>query len=140
MYQHILLAVDLTEISSLLVAKAKELADTFQAKLSVIHVVEPIPAYGYLGGMDLHSPRIEEAEKELAAFAEQYGIPQERRHVRLGPTKTEILEVAEEENVDLIVVGTHGRHGLSVLLGSTANAVLHGSQCDVLCIRYPDED
>ena len=43
--------------------------------------------------------------------------------------------VAEEQSCDLIVVGSHGRHGLALLLGSTANDVLHGAPCDVIAVR-----
>jgi universal stress protein A len=43
--------------------------------------------------------------------------------------------MAEELDADLIVLGTHGRHGLGLMLGSTANAVLHGAPCDVLAVK-----
>ena len=43
--------------------------------------------------------------------------------------------MAEELGTDLIVVGSHGRHGLALLMGSTANGVLHGANCDVLAVR-----
>jgi universal stress protein A len=42
--------------------------------------------------------------------------------------------------MDLVVVGSHGRHGLSLLLGSTANGVLHGAGCDVLAVRVGKQD
>ncbi|BBI62758.1 hypothetical protein HSBAA_40640 [Vreelandella sulfidaeris] len=48
---------------------------------------------------------------------------------------TEIHRFAEEHGVDLIVVGSHGRHGFALLLGSTSTGVLHGAQCDVLAVR-----
>lgn len=43
--------------------------------------------------------------------------------------------LAKEQRCDLIVVGSHGRHGLALLLGSTANDILHGAPCDVLAVR-----
>jgi universal stress protein A len=43
--------------------------------------------------------------------------------------------MAVERGADLIVIGSHGRHGLQLLLGSTANGVLHLSECDVLAVR-----
>jgi universal stress protein A len=55
-----------------------------------------------------------------------------------GNTRREILRVAEENGVDLIVLGSHGRQGIQLLLGSTANAVLHGAPCDVLAVRVKD--
>ena len=62
----------------------------------------------------------------------------ERRHLVVGRPESEIHHVAEEIGADLIVVGSHGRHGLALLMGSTANGVLHGSKCDVLAVRVPE--
>ena len=56
-----------------------------------------------------------------------------------GVPKQEIIHIADQEQVDLIVVGSHGRHGLSLLLGSTANSVLHYAKCDVMAIRLRDD-
>jgi universal stress protein A len=58
--------------------------------------------------------------------------------VELGSPKAEITRVAEEQGVDLIVVGSHGRLGLELLLGSTANGVLHAAKCDVLAVRVKE--
>jgi len=44
----------------------------------------------------------------------------------------------KKHNTDLVIVGSHGRHGVRLLLGSTANAVLHGAECDVLAVRVQD--
>ena len=46
-----------------------------------------------------------------------------------------IINIADQEKVDLIIVGSHGRHGLALLLGSTANSVLHHAKCDVMAVR-----
>jgi universal stress protein A len=53
----------------------------------------------------------------------------------LGRPENEIHGLAEEINANLIVVGSHGRHGLALIFGSTANGVLHGAGCDVLAVR-----
>jgi universal stress protein A len=52
-----------------------------------------------------------------------------------GQPRQEIHGLAKEQHCDLIVVGSHGRHGLALLLGSTANDILHGASCDVLAVR-----
>jgi universal stress protein A len=57
----------------------------------------------------------------------------------MGSPKLEIVRVAEENNVDLIIVGSHGKHGIALLLGSTANGVLHHAKCDVLAVRIYDD-
>ena len=56
-------------------------------------------------------------------------------HVILGAPGPEIRELASTTMADLIVIGSHGRHGFSLLLGSTANAVLHDAGCNVLAVR-----
>jgi universal stress protein A len=56
-------------------------------------------------------------------------------HIILGAPGSEIRELAKATKADLIVIGSHGRHGFSLLLGSTANAVLHDAGCNVLAVR-----
>jgi universal stress protein A len=57
------------------------------------------------------------------------------RHLEIGGTGHTILRLAEALGIDLILVGSHGRHGLASLLGSTARTVLNGAKCDVLAVR-----
>lgn len=135
MYRHILVASDLTEASRITVKKAWELASQFESKLSIIHVVEPIPVYGYPGIAPIQNPVVEEIRQELATFSKEFSIPESHQHLELGPPKTEILRVAEDLRADLIVVGSHGRNGILRILGSTANAILHSAECDVLMVR-----
>lgn len=141
-YQHLLLAVDLTEESQQVAEKAVALAKLNDAKLSLIHVIEPLSfAYGGDVPMDLSTIQEqldEHAQQRLEIFAEGLEIEAQQRHVVSGHTESEIHRIAKEQQVDLIVVGSHGRHGLALLLGSTANGVLHGAKCDVLAVRVKD--
>ena len=84
---------------------------------------------------DLHKELEKQAQSQLEELGERLGVPAERQHMEVGITEKEILRLAEEQNVDLIVMGSHGRHGLALLLGSTANAVLHHANIDVLAVR-----
>ncbi len=77
----------------------------------------------------------ETAKSHLTEFAEALDIKEENRHLIFGRPETEIHTLANGISADLIVVGSHGRHGLALLLGSTANGVLHGAPCDVLAVR-----
>ncbi|HEX5513608.1 MAG TPA: universal stress protein [Gammaproteobacteria bacterium] len=138
-YQHILAAVDLSPEGRQVLERAQDLAQRYGSALSLIHVIEPLPVdaagEALLPPMSIESELHENAEHKLNELADQAGLERTRRHVVMGYTKREIIGFAEEKNVDLIVVGSHGRHGLALLLGSTANAVLHGAPCDVLAVR-----
>lgn len=138
-YQHILLATDFSSESEAVVKRAQALQANNQCKLSIIHVLEPISiAYGGefpvdLG--DLHKELEKQASEKLTELSKELGVAGEHCYLEVGITEKEIIRVAEEREVDLIVLGSHGRHGLSLLLGSTANAVLHHAKCDVLAVR-----
>lgn len=140
MYKHILLATDLVDSNQAVIDKAVALAKQWGARLSLVHVIEPLPSYGYayIGGADIESQLISEAKQKVTQLGTTLGIKTEDQHVDIGPTKIEILRIADENQVDLIVCGSHGRHGLAVLLGSTANAILHSANCDVLTVRLSE--
>jgi universal stress protein A len=150
MYKHILFATELTEDKSLVEVKVMALHKLTEAKLSVIHVIEPIPS-AYYGGVYGVIPDInpidnvsttnaleERAKHALKPLTKRLNIQEQDLHIPIGHTSGEILSFAKKENVDLIITGSHGVHGLQLLLGSTANAVLHGANCDVLAVRHSD--
>lgn len=140
MYKHILFATDLTNDMEFIIAKVRGMRGYTGAQLSLIHVVEPLPgySYAYLGIEDIEGQLIDESKTALAKLGEQLSVDSKNQWVEVGPTKTRILEIAQNIGADLIICGSHGRHGLSLLLGSTANAILHGAKCDVLTIRLPE--
>jgi universal stress protein A len=143
-YQHILLAVDYSDQGVYVAEKARSLAYRYQAKLSIIHVLDNIPMpdtnYGTVIPLDQDSSdELLEAEKaKLMQLGDQLNVDLANRWMLWGVPKQEIIHIAEQEQVDLIVVGSHGRHGLALLLGSTANSVLHYAKCDVMAIRLQD--
>ena len=138
-YRRILLAIDLTEESRQVAESATAIAEAFGAQLHVIHVIEPLSlAYGGDIPMDLSSVQEqihEQAKSHLAEFAKGLNVPADRQYLIFGRPESEIHRIAETNSMDLIIVGSHGRHGLALLLGSTANGVLHGASCDVLAVR-----
>ena len=138
-YKHILVGVDLTVESRDVSRRACALKMAFNAKLSCVHVIEPLSlAYGGDIPMDLSTiqEQIQDtAKNHLAEFSSSLGIEDEDRHLIFGRPETEIHTLAKEIDADLIVVGSHGRQGLALLMGSTANGVLHGATCDVLAVR-----
>jgi universal stress protein A len=140
-YQHVLLAVDYTKHSVYVAEKARVLANKYQAKLSVIHVLDNIPMpdtnYGTVIALDQIAPdELLEAEKiKFMELGDQLAIDVVNRWMVWGIPTQEIINIADQEQVDLIIVGSHGRHGLALLLGSTANSVLHHAKCDVMAVR-----
>jgi len=140
-YRHILLAVDFSDQDVYVMQKARNLALLSSAKISIIHVLDNIPMpdtpYGTMIPLDAKTTYVMlEAEKnKLNKLSEVMAIDLARRWLVWGEPQQEIVRIAEQENVDLIVVGSHGRHGLALLLGSTANGVLHHARCDVLAVR-----
>ncbi len=136
-YQHILFATDLSLKSPALIDKAMSLAKLYQARTSLLHVLEKHPEYFYrfLELVDVEGKVTEEAEKQLKMIGHDYHIPSDDLHVSLGAPKIEIMAKAKMLEVDLIILGNHGRHGKSKLLGATANSVLHHAMCDVLIIN-----
>lgn len=138
-YRKILVAIDLTEEAQQVLDRGLDLARNHEASLLLVHVIEPV-GYAYGGDIpmdltDLQSQLDEKAHEELKVYGEQNGIAPENQLVLVGRPEAEIHRVAEEQGVDLIVVGSHGRRGFQLLLGSTANGVLHGAVCDVLAVR-----
>ena len=139
LYSHILLATDFNSETETVIERAKAMANSNQCSLSLIHVIEPISiAYGGefpidLG--DLHRELEKQGHERLKELAERLTIPDANCYLEVGLTEKEILRIAKENSVDLIVVGSHSKHGFSLLLGSTANAILHHAECDVLAVR-----
>ena len=143
MYQHILFAADFSDDALRVGERAQEIAQRCGARLSLIHVVEDINI-SLGGGYELlpvlpelpDEALLREAREMLRELAQRLGMEHAETGVVNAPsTKEGILDAARERGADLIVVGSHGRHGLALLLGSTANAVLHGAPCDVLAVR-----
>lgn len=140
-YKKILAALDFSEGGGLAVRRGRELAEKYQSDLYVLHIVEFIPpvdtSFGALSPfeVDLTDQMVDASRIRITELAGKLGIPDEHCLVVVGSPKQEIIRVAEDLGADLIIVGTHGRHGLGKLLGSTAASVVNHAQCDVLSVR-----
>ena len=138
-YKTLLMAVDLSDESIKVAQRAKAMASANGANLHIIHVIEPL-SFAYGGDIPMDFSGIQEeihqqAKQQLERFAAECNVPADQQHIVLGRPEVEIHGKAEEIDADLIVVGSHGRYGLALLMGSTANGVLHGASCDVLAVR-----
>ena len=139
-YQRILAAMDLTQEGTKVLEQAIELSRQYEATLTLINVVEHIPSVYSAESTfpeipDIEKQLMEKAEAQMAKIKEEFNITDCASTIRSGSAKHKIIEMAKEIGADLIVAGSHGRHGLQLLLGSTANAILHLAKCDVLAVR-----
>ncbi len=142
MYKRVLFATDFDEVGINAAQKAKKIAEESGAQLFLVHVVEAIPAYAYPGFAGFAEVEVairEQADKELTSLAKKLGVDKKHQLLEFGSIKNEVLRVAQEHQIDLIVTGSHGKHGLALLLGSTAEAILHGAQCDILTVCPPNK-
>ena len=143
-YRHTLAAVDIASENAAVIDRALETARQNNARLTLVHVVEftgtlyagdiPLPE-----DLDLDRRLAEQAEDKLKALIAERRLGDIDHVVEIGIPKREIVRIAEEKGADLIVIGSHGRHGLQLLLGSTANGVLHQAKCDVLAVRVSED-
>lgn len=139
-YDNILLALELDPATDQpIVKKAQELVEQFNGTLTLVHAIEHLSnygaAYGVSAGIDIEKELTNEAMESMKKTAKTLNLPDDRMVVKVGPAKLVVLEEAKKRLCNLVIVGSHGRHGVQLLLGSTANAVLHGAQCDVLAVR-----
>ena len=140
-YEHILVAVDLTDECDPVINRASESAKANGAKLSLIHIVEPMAmAFGGDVPMDLsllQQQQFDQARERLQSFAGRYPqLGTEQRHLAYGQPRQELHRLAEEQGCDLIVMGSHGRRGIEALiLGSVAQKVLTHASLPVMIIK-----
>ena len=139
-YKHVLVALDFSAEATMVLDKAAEIARSNQAGLTLFHAVECSDAL-YVSDlvmpidMELCEDMAKKAKNRLIEIAGKLELEDVATRVSIGVAKHEVISAANEAKVDLIVLGSHGRHGLQLLLGSTANGVLHLALCDVLAVR-----
>jgi len=138
-YKKLLVLLDLSEDSEQVAIAGRELAAHSNASVVVLHVVEFVPVEP-LGESLMPTVQIEDelmsrSRAKLEEFIARLGLTNTTGRVEAGNTKSEILRVAEEEKVDLIILGSRERHGLAILVNFTEDTVLHAAHCDVLAVR-----
>ena len=141
-YTHVLVAIDFSDSANQVLNKAHYIAHRNHAQLSLLHVVEYLPPIDSAYEPTLASNWVideaemkEQAKQSLKKISEQHHFENVELAVQVGTPKHEISQFVKDHQCDLVVIGSHGRHGLSLLLGSTANAVLHDMPCDVLAVK-----
>ena len=148
--RRILLPTDFSGCANYALPYAAAIARALNATVICVNVVEPIvPAVGYTGMAEAMpiaemSEQMEDsAERELPDVMrceELHGLKVEEV-IGHGDAAAEIVRVADEQDVDLIVISSHGRTGLGrIIFGSTAEAVVRHARCPVLVVKPPPEE
>jgi nucleotide-binding universal stress UspA family protein len=147
MFSRIVVGTDGSDTASEAVRQASELAKLSSANLDIVSAYEPIPQQRLKeesreapGDVQYEiSPREDVnlmVDKAAAEARKEDGIGEVNTHTREGDPADAILDVAEEVNADLIVVGNKGMTGARrFLLGSVPNKVSHHAPCSVIIIR-----
>jgi universal stress protein A len=140
-YKKILVLLDLSDVSEKIAVAARDMAAHSNAAMVILHVVEFVPTEP-MGETLMPSVQIEEdlmqrSRLKIDELCARLSLPRTTGRVEAGNKKTEILRVAKDEAVDLIVLGSRVRHGLGILVNFTEDTVLHAAHCDVLAIRLP---
>jgi nucleotide-binding universal stress UspA family protein len=145
----ILLPTDFSDCASYALGYAASLARTFGSSIVCVHVIEPmVPTVGYSGMTeplpiaDIADQLENSAERELPKLGgrEEFAGLEVEEVIAHGEAAAEIVRVAKDKNVDLIVISSHGRTGLGrILFGSTAEAVVRHASCPVLVVKPSPE-
>jgi universal stress protein A len=143
-YTRILAVIDLSGDGPRVASRARELAAGCPgATLKLLHVVEYVPVEplsdSLLPAVQLESELVDRARQQMARLAASLD-PAPQWEVASGNVKMEIVRTARDGGHDLIVIGSHERHGLSILVNLTEDTVLHAAPCDVLAVRLTSED
>lgn len=142
----ILCPVDFSDCSKIALDYSVSLAKKYEAQILILHVVEttfPDPEYiAICEDMEkIHTQLAKQAETKISKLKETLTDENIKTTsiISTGKPFVEIIKCAKKNNVDLIVIGSHGQSGLShILFGSTADKVIRKSPCGVLTVKHPD--
>ncbi|GAA5444830.1 universal stress protein A homolog 2 [Microbulbifer sp. NBRC 101763] len=130
MYKSILCAIEASHEGRLVLSKAVELSKKFESKLFVLNVLP----YGFLP-RDYQKELKESALPKFEDIVSDFGISKKNRALKVGKPYEIICKESVKRKVDLIVLGTHSKKGLSSIIGSTANGIVNHAHCDVTLVR-----
>jgi universal stress protein A len=140
-YNNVLVAIDPFIDSNKIIIQAKKITKP-DGNMRLIYVMESLmafPSAPFAPPMvdlpGVHKNTRQAAYNMMLEVAKKYDIPKENVHLEIGSIAREIKKFASDTNADAIVIGSHGRHGVGLLLGSTASSVIHGVSCDMLIVK-----
>ncbi len=143
-YQHVLVALDLDDAAERVLARAADVVLQSGARATVLNVVKPLAEeYSIVTAPNINelaeafeAEALETSRSRVHELVEGASLSDAHTVIEFGSPVSVIKEQSRVLGADLIIMGSHGKRGLQ-LLGSTANGVLHGAQCDVLTVRLP---
>jgi nucleotide-binding universal stress UspA family protein len=141
----VLVPIDFSDYSKSALKYAVNFAKSFNAEIILVYVVEPViypPDFsmGQIAMPSINAEWDDRAKDELQKLAKSdiTGSENVKTIIKTGKPFVEIIETAKEENVDLIIIATHGHSGVEhILFGSTAEKVVRKAPCPVLTLREP---
>jgi universal stress protein A len=138
-YKHLLVAVALDQTGPRVLARAHDLAKGFGARLSVLHVVEYLPIESgellMTAPIDMTQQLEQQSRVQLESLCAGYAIEGDSIHTAVGPVTSQIRQLAERLQIDLIVIGHQPRRGLAAWFNHTDENVLSRASCDVLALH-----
>ncbi len=140
-YEHILLALDYSQESARLIDKALDMVERFQARLSVIHVIDAIPmpdtSYGTVidVNQEVDEPLLAAEQLKFKALCQQLQVNPAEQWLVWGIPVTEIVNLAKHVHVDVVLIGYRHHHGLAALFGNKTEEVMRHVQCDVWTVN-----
>ncbi|NRB39120.1 MAG: universal stress protein [Pseudomonadales bacterium] len=143
-YKKVLVAIDLEHEAEAVIKKALAVSAE-DTNIHVVYVVTPLTDALYANGLGLVSPmlEVEDLQQEaikaskarLTSLVSSFTSANIKADVLVGDTVRTLVDEAKDIEAQVIVIGSHGKKGLQLLLGSTASGVLHHAGCDVLAVR-----
>ncbi|WP_444921867.1 universal stress protein [Microbulbifer sp. CnH-101-G] len=130
MYKTILCAIEASQEGRFVLSKAVDLSKQHESNLIVLNVLP----YSFLP-KDYQRELKEDAIPKFEEITSSFGIAKKNRALKVGKPYEVICKEAVKRNVDLIVLGTHSKKGISSLIGSTANSIVNYAHCDVTLVR-----
>lgn len=141
-YSHVVCGVDFSQLSDRAAERALAIAQQNECRLTFLHVIEYFPEDRSSGVVppECTDPAVylrDVAKERMTGLMERIGCAAAVQEVAFNECAAwhEIVRFAGETGADLIVVGCHGRHGVTSLIGSTANGLINRAPCDVLAVR-----
>ena len=138
-YKRALIGLDLSSESSKILVKAIEFCRALSIETIVAHIVEPV-AFAYTGDVPVDISNVQQtiedhAKERLEELINQANVNIDEQCIEVGQPAHELYQLAATKNADLIIIGSHEKHGLALLMGSTSSGVIHSSKCDVLALK-----